>query len=57
MPSSRRGLSATVLGQWALADSSADEEAALWICCERDPPVVETVAALALIYDPFERGA
>ena len=28
------------------------EESALWICCERDPPVVETVAALALIYDP-----
>ena len=34
----------------------ADQQA-LWICCERDPPVVETVAALALIYDPFERGA
>ena len=51
-----RGRSPTVLGQRALADSSADE-AALWICCERDPPVVETVAALALIYDPFERGA
>ena len=33
------------------------DEAALWICCERDPPVLETVAALALIYDPFERGA
>ena len=33
------------------------DEAALWICCERDPPVRETVAALALIYDPFERGA
>ena len=28
------------------------DEAALWICCERDPPVLETVAALALIYDP-----
>ena len=58
MPGSRRGRSATVLGQQALADSSADEAALkLWICCERDPPVVETVAALALIYDPFERGA
>ena len=33
------------------------EESALWICCEKDPPVRETVAALALIYDPFERGA
>ena len=33
------------------------DEAALWICCERDPPLYETVAALALIYDPFERGA
>ena len=29
----------------------ADQQA-LWICCERDPPVAETVAALALIYDP-----
>ena len=29
----------------------ADQQA-LWICCERDPPVRETVAALALIYDP-----
>ena len=28
------------------------DEAALWICCEKDPPVLETVAALALIYDP-----
>ena len=26
------------------------EESALWICCEKDPPVLETVAALALIY-------
>ena len=28
------------------------DESALWICCEEDPPVLETVAALALIYDP-----
>ena len=28
------------------------EESALWICCEKDPPFLETVAALALIYDP-----
>ena len=28
------------------------EESALWICCEKDPPFLETAAALALIYDP-----
>ena len=28
------------------------DESALWICCEEDPPVLETVAALALIYGP-----
>lgn len=31
------------------------DESALWICCYNDPPLLETAAALALIYDAGAR--